>query len=190
MRKVVAVSTALFLLPLLANAAAAYGAQTPSSPSDPPAGSPSGSIYQLPLEEGRQDAAPKGSGGTAPPGAPPGGGGNDGGGSGSAGSEEAPSLYRSENNFGSSSEVPGAPGDGEVPRSDGSGPGSSGSGSGGSLSGHGGGGTGSAAASPGALTDSGNTSSAANIGLLLLIAALAIGIGVISVRARPLSHQR
>ena len=70
---------AVLLLPGVA------GAQ---SSSDPQASSPSGAIYEIPLEAGRRDAAPRGS-------SPSGGG-------------SPRSTYRSENNFGSSSGVPGA----------------------------------------------------------------------------------
>jgi hypothetical protein len=91
-------------------------------------------------------------------------------------------MYRSENNFGSSSEVPGtAPGQ--------KGGGGDGSGGGGSQTGTegGGGSKQSFGLTPGELTDSGNTSSAANIGLLLLIALIAVGAGVFAVRARRTS---
>lgn len=60
---------------------------------DPSAGSPPGTIYELPVDKGRADAAP---------------------GRGSAGGEDAGplgegSFYRSENNFGTSAVVPGDP---------------------------------------------------------------------------------
>ena len=58
--------------------------------SDPAAGSPSGVIYELPIGKGRQDAAPKKAGG------------------GSSGS-----TFRSENDFGTSSKVPGYTGGGK-----------------------------------------------------------------------------
>jgi hypothetical protein len=181
MRKRLGVSITVLLLPLLANAAAAYGASSPTSPSDPSAGSPAGAIYQLPFEEGRADGAPKGTGGTGPPGS------GSGGGSGEGGGE--PSLYRSENNFGSSSEVPGAPAGG-AGAGEGGGPGGSGGGSNGSGSGSGGGGSpGLSALNASELTDSGNTSPAANIGLLLLIAAIAIGVGIFFARANRLRNQ-
>lgn len=67
------------------------------TPSDPSSGSPAGTVYELPVDKGRNDAAPGGKGG----------GGNGG------GTESGPlgngSLYRSENNFGTSGRVPGAP---------------------------------------------------------------------------------
>jgi hypothetical protein len=85
---------ATFLLPA--------GARAQSS-SDPEATSPSGTIYEIPLDKARQQAAPQG----APQGSPSGGGGS---GSGVASSQDG-STYRSENNFGSSNEVPGASGE-------------------------------------------------------------------------------
>jgi hypothetical protein len=74
--------------------------QAAAAPSDPPAGSPSGAVYELPVERGRNDAAPQGDSGD-----------DDSGGIGASGSSPSGgsgSLYRSENNFGSSSQVPGA----------------------------------------------------------------------------------
>jgi hypothetical protein len=57
------------------------------APEDPAAGSPSGTIYEIPLDQGRADAAPRhGGSGTAQPSSP----------------------IRSQNGFGSSSTVPGA----------------------------------------------------------------------------------
>lgn len=65
-------------------------------PSDPEADTPSGTVYQLPLDDARQDAAPgggdsSGRDGTANPESPTG----------------TDSPIRSENHFGSSSSVPG-----------------------------------------------------------------------------------
>jgi len=68
---------------------AAAGAQSPAA-TDPSPGSPPGTIYRLPVDTGRSDAAPRGNGGDGLP----------------------TSTFRSENNFGTSSVVPGAPGDG------------------------------------------------------------------------------
>lgn len=65
--------------------AASAGAQTGT---DPGAGSPAGQVYELPLERGRSDAAPAPRDGGAP-------------------DRSEGSVYRSENNFGSSSQVPG-----------------------------------------------------------------------------------
>src|SRR5215211_5545814 len=70
------------------------GARGQSS-SDPEATSPSGTIYQIPLDTARRQAAPRRS--------PAGGGGGEG------SSSQGGSNYRSENGFGSSSQVPGAP---------------------------------------------------------------------------------
>jgi hypothetical protein len=84
---------ALLLLPV---GASAQGSQSPAS--DPEADSPSGVVYELPLEKGRKDAAPRNSarrkateerGGSVR----------------SGGSNSSP--IRSENRFGSSSQVPG-----------------------------------------------------------------------------------
>jgi hypothetical protein len=81
----------LFLAAVLALAAlpAAAQAQDPGA-NDPEAGSPSGAIYEIPLDTARGDAAPRSGDGGADP---------------AAGSD---SPLRSENGFGSSSEVPGA----------------------------------------------------------------------------------
>jgi len=64
------------------------------SSTDPSAGSPAGTVYELPVDKGRTDASPEKKGGS---------GDDDGGGTGGG------SLYRSENNFGTSARVPGAP---------------------------------------------------------------------------------
>lgn len=60
---------------------------------DPSANSPAGQVYQLPFDKGRKDAAPRGGSGKGTP----------------TGSPGESSIYRSENNFGSSSRVPGKP---------------------------------------------------------------------------------
>lgn len=160
---------------LLALSASLHAPTAYAASGDPPAGSPSGAVYELPLQQGRADAAPKGGGGT-------GSGGNAGG----RETGESGSLYRTENNFGSSSQVPGAPGSGGGGGASGGGAGASGAGgtgaSGGSSSsagGSAGGGAsgGSALGSP--VTDTGNTSLGDNVALLAAIgvAAVAIGIG-------------
>lgn len=76
----------------------ASSAQEPSA-TDPSPGSPSGTIYALPVDTGRIDAAPLG--------ASRGEGDAEDGGSGSDG---VVSTFRSENDFGTSSVVPGASG--------------------------------------------------------------------------------
>ena len=81
----------LLLATCVAGAAAAPTAVA-QAPDDPEAGSPSGTIYEIPLDDGRADAAPGSRAGAADP---------DGG-------DRSP--LRSENNFGSSSVVPGAGG--------------------------------------------------------------------------------
>ncbi len=55
--------------------------------SDPQPGSPPGRVYELPVDTGRKDAAPRG---------------------GDSGSDSSGSTFRSENNFGTSATVPGA----------------------------------------------------------------------------------
>src|SRR5688572_11487376 len=62
----------------------------PAQSDDPSSGSPSGTIYRLPVDAGRRDAAPR-------PDGDPSGGGIPG------------STFRSDNNFGTSSVVPGDP---------------------------------------------------------------------------------
>jgi hypothetical protein len=173
---------AVLSVTLLAHAGAAYGAgASVSATGDPPTGSPAGAVYELPLERGRAEAAPKGSGGTATPGAEgaePGangaGGGGDGG-DGQSGGEEG-SLYRSENNFGSSSHVPGTP---LGTRAD-------------SVAGSAGAGSEAAAnlaqgREAAQVADSGNTSPAANFALLGAIALIALGSGLLISRTGRLS---
>jgi hypothetical protein len=181
---------AVLSVTLLAHASAAYGVgASASATGDPPTGSPAGAVYELPLERGRAEAAPKGGGGTAAPGAEggeagangaaAGGDGGSGQGGGAAGGEnggEEGSLYRSENNFGSSSHVPGTRlGTG----------GDSAAGSDRADS--------EAAANlaqgreAAQVADSGNTSPAANFALLGAIALIALGSGVFIGRAGRLS---
>jgi hypothetical protein len=80
---------------------------------DPEQGSPSGVIYEIPLDNARRDAAPKGGAGSGKNGGGQSGGqagGSNGGGSDSSGVRTANgtiSPIRSENGFGSSSTVPG-----------------------------------------------------------------------------------
>jgi len=150
-----------------------------SASGDPPSGSPAGAVYQLPLEQGRSDAAPKGNGGTGAEAV--GGAGAGAGGSGEA--SESGSLYRSENNFGSSSRVPGVAADGASVSSSGKASGASGAGD---QSAGGGGGAVSAAIPGGIIaaetTDTGNTSIPASIVLLGAIALLAVAVGILSRR--------
>lgn len=164
-------------LALLCHPAGAYGAASPAGAGDPPAGSPAGSVYQLPFEEGRADAAPKGSGGTSADT------GNDGasgtGDDSDAGGEESESLYRSENNFGSSSRVPGT----SIASAGGPSAESGAEARGGAQDR-------TLGVVPGELSDSGNTSPTANIGLLILIGIVAAGIGVYAVRAHRLNAKR
>jgi hypothetical protein len=101
---------------------ASSGAQ--DLPSDPEADSPSGVVYEIPVEKGRRDAAPREQ--VAP---------DDGG----RARDESETSIRSDNNFGTSSEVPGVGegADGDSGESGGTGGGSGGDGSGGSDSGSG-----------------------------------------------------
>jgi hypothetical protein len=160
---------AYLLSSLLLLAASLHAPTAYSAAGDPPSGSPAGSVYQLPLEQGRSDAAPKGSGGTGA-----GGGGESGGSAGGAAEpSESDSLYRTENNFGSSSHVPGVAG--------------TGGGGSGAAAGDGSG-AGSAAIAGGAVAaesaDTGNTSVTAGIVLIAAIALLAVAAGVLSRRFR------
>jgi hypothetical protein len=118
-------------------------------------------VYELPVDDGRRDAAP------------PNGGGN---GSGGAGGGAPSSSFRSENNFGTSSIVPGDP------RAEG--------GKQGQNEGVAGGNAGNAqavdsgVADPAAALDTGDTSSAQNYLLLALIAGGGLLLGVIAARTR------
>jgi hypothetical protein len=121
---------ALLVSLILALAPSGAAAQSHAAPSDPEANSPSGAVYELPLDRARKDAAPR-----------RGGGGNRSNGQGSGGDPaRSDTSIRSENNFGSSSQVPGvSSGEGD---DDGSGAGSGSGGSNGS-GGSGSGGSGS-----------------------------------------------
>lgn len=166
----------LLLLGCLLHAGAAYGA-----PGDPEAGSPSGSVYELPLDSARSDAAPGGGGTTAPAPASPdsgAGGGSTAEGEGGEGGEGT-SYYRSENNFGSSSEVPGTAKADNGPSGDGGGGGGAGGGSGGGAAS-----SDLTAQNTSAPVDTGNTSVAGTLALLAAIAALAAGLGALAMRRR------
>jgi len=110
-RYATAAVTALLLLPAGADA---QGSAAPAS--DPEAGSPSGTVYELPLDRGRKDAAPRnrsrrqgarrpGDGSRRSGSSRPSVGGDATGGNTAGGGTDSP--IRSENNFGSSSQVPG-----------------------------------------------------------------------------------
>lgn len=148
---------------LLLLAASLHAPTAYSAPGDPPSGSPAGAVYQLPLEQGRSDAAPKGSGN-----------GTDSVGGESGGQGEGSSLYRTENNFGSSSQVPGVASTGGSRGAAGGDEGAAG-GAAGAIAG------GAVAAET---TDTGNTSVTAGIVLIAAIALLAVAVGVLSRRAR------
>ncbi|HEX8927567.1 MAG TPA: hypothetical protein VGA45_01525, partial [Actinomycetota bacterium] len=157
---------------LLLLAASLHPTTAYSAPGDPPSGSPAGAVYELPLQQGRADAAPKG-------GAPGSGATGDSTGGSDGGGGESGSLYRTENNFGSSSKVPG------LAAAGGAGDGAGGIGGDGSASGRGGGGGGGTIAGgaiAGDVADSGNTSVAAGLALLGAIALLAAAVAVLSRR--------
>ena len=140
------------------------GAAAQSS-SDPAAGSPPSAVYQIPLGKARTDAAPRR---------------KDAGASNTdASGSKGGSLYRSENNFGSSSEVPGS----DVPGSAGGYPKDSNKAAG--QSGTEVLGTGDPSL-PSASVDSGGTSLPWSLGLLALIVVAGAGIGFIALRARRL----
>lgn len=143
-------------------------------------------MYELPFEKARAEAAPKGSGGTEGPTTSPG---TDG-----EGEEGSGSYYRSENNFGSSSKVPGEPASQGGTGGGGSGAGNSGEGGtsqGNSSEGNSGqageaesagdrSATGTTASAE--IADTGNTSTGATIALLVGIGIVAAGIGVFAAR--------
>jgi hypothetical protein len=130
-------------------------AQVPTA-SDPPSGSPSGTIYRLPVDHGRQDAAPRGDGDDSAGGLPT-------------------STFRSDNNFGTSSVVPGDPRAGK----DGSG----------SAGDDGAGGTGSELDPLAGTGDTGDTSEPLALILLLVIGAVGAFLGIAASRsARTASH--
>jgi hypothetical protein len=154
---VVLAAGALLLLPTTS------AAQT-LDPSAPSPGTPQANQYQIPVQAGRHDAAPPKDQGSA------------GGGS----------LYRSDNNFGASSVVPGDPGGG------GGGPaGGAGASGGGGVTGAVGGAVAGAAGAAGAaaasnhdVLDTGSPSTSAAFTTLPLIIALGVVIGIVGVRMR------
>jgi hypothetical protein len=157
---------------LLLLAASLHAPTAYSAPGDPPSGSPAGAVYELPLQQGRADGAPKGPGGGA---------------GGGSGQSEAGSTYRTENNFGSSSHVPGVAGGGAGNSGGGAG-GSGGAGSGDAANGGGasdGNASGANAAVAAETADTGNTSVSAGIVLLGAIGLLAAAVGILS---RRFSH--
>jgi hypothetical protein len=152
-------TSALVLLPATA------AAQT-LDPGAPSPGTPQANQYEIPVQAGRHDAAPPRAQHKS------GGGGR--------------SLYRSENNFGSSSVVPGDPGGGGGP-SGGAGAGGSGSGGGGvagAVAGTAAGAATAATANDQNPLDTGSPSTSAAYTTLPLIIALGVVIGIVGVRMR------
>ena len=147
---------------------AAAAAQT-ADPGAPSTGSPPANQYEIPVQAGRHDASPPKD--------------RRGG--------ESDSLFRSENNFGTSSAVPGDPG--SSGGAGGAGGAGGGGGSGGSgaagngAGGAGGGGAGGSGTEPAADRndlDTGSPSTAAAYTTLPLIIALGVVIGIAGVRMR------
>ena len=181
-------------------------AQETQQPSDPEADSPSGVVYELPLDRARRDSAPRRGerNGRRRGGADRDGGRGDGGaggqtdgGSGGGGPAPGrePTSIRSENNFGSSSEVPGLDDDADL-AAGGSDGGDGGSGfrrQDGASTGAGGAGIPSTGGQTGAggsplhdptTASSGGPSDATIVSLLGLILIVGGGLGVMAARAR------
>ena len=127
---------------------------------DPPPGSPPGRVYELPVDTGRKDAAPRG---------------------GESGSNSSGSNFRSENNFGTSASVPGAPGGGS---SGTVGDGGSGSGGSGGSGGPGRGGDTVSGLEQAASLDTGNPSAGGGYALLIVVALGGVLLGVAAARTR------
>ena len=149
-----------FFFACIAGAFLATGVALAQS-TDPQPGSPPGRVYELPVDTGRKDAAPRG---------------------GDKGSDPASSTFRSENNFGTSGSVPGDGG--------GSG-GTGGSGSGGSSGGSddaGGSGNDEGGATSGleqtASFDTGDPSTGGGYALLIVVALGGVLLGVAAARIR------
>ncbi|MEX1142246.1 MAG: hypothetical protein WD993_10485 [Thermoleophilaceae bacterium] len=139
-------------------------------PTDPSAGSPAGTVYEIPLDAARGDAAPRANRQADP--------------AGPAGSPAADaSPIRSENNFGSSSRVPGV-----AARASGHGAGEAGAATAGGEGDPGGGAqppTAAGAVKPGP-TSAGDATPSRLVGasLLGLIAVVGVGAGVVAARTR------
>jgi hypothetical protein len=155
-RWAVAIAAAALLLP------SAAAAQT----ADPAPGTPQGNQYEIPVQAGRHDAAPPKSQGKS------GGGGSN--------------LYRSDNNFGTSSVVPGDPGGGTGGGTGGGAAGGGGGGGGGGVAGAAGAAAGAAGAAvaAGNPLDTGSPSTGAAFTTLPLLIALGIVIGIAGVKMR------
>jgi hypothetical protein len=155
-RWAVAIAAAALLLP------SAAAAQT----ADPAPGTPQGNQYEIPVQAGRHDAAPPKSQGKS------GGGGSN--------------LYRSDNNFGTSSVVPGDPGGGTGGGTGGGAAGGGGGGGGGGVAGAAGAAAGTAGAAAAAANplDTGSPSTGAAFTTLPLLIALGIVIGIAGVKMR------
>jgi hypothetical protein len=129
---------------------------------DPSPGTPQANQYEIPVQAGRHDAAPP----------------KD------QGSSGGGSLYRSNNNFGSSSVVPGDPGGGGGGPAGGAGAGGGGGGGVAGAAGAAAGAAGAAVASSRDVLDTGSPSTSAAYTTLPLIIILGIVIGIAGVRMR------
>jgi len=157
-RIVVTTAAALVALSLPSSAVA----QEPEATAPTP-GSPSGTIYHLPVDTGRSDAAPRPSGSAAAT---------------NPDNEGTPgALYRSDNNFGTSSQVPGTASSGYT-----------GSAADGDTGSAGGGEIGTGGDEPGVAVagaaDTGEVSEPLTFGLLGVIIAVGVGLGLGLRRAR------
>ena len=159
-------------------------AQPSQLPSDPEANSPSGVVYELPVDRGRKDAAPR----------EPARRGSPGGEAGTRPDGREPTSIRSENNFGSSSVVPGvddtdssgadAAGEDSKDKENGAGGGGAGPGSGSGSSGGPGGGDGGTSPLFNTASSAGESSDTLLVWSLLgLIALVGTGLGVFAGRA-------
>jgi hypothetical protein len=110
----------LFSLAAVTAAAALAPSTALAQSNDPSVGSPSGTIYEIPLDSARNDAAPRTRGGGSSP--------SPTGGQGAGAGSSASSPIHSDNGFGSSSQVPGASGGGGGSGSNGTGGGGGGGG--------------------------------------------------------------
>ncbi len=164
MRSAAAIVFAAAAVAMVSVWAVTASATVAPSATDPSPGSPSGTIYQLPVDNGRRDAAPR------PP-SPSG-----------SSNQTLPSTYRSENNFGTSSTVPGAAGAGEGGgKKAGAGSGSGSADGPGSADGSGRGQVGDLAS---VAADNGDPSEPLNFVLLALIVAVGAFLGLGASRAR------
>jgi hypothetical protein len=148
---------AFFFFACIAGCFTATGVAFAQESTDPEPGSPPGRVYELPVDTGRKDAAPRG---------------------GDSGSNGPSSTFRSDNNFGTSSSVPGGPGGGAQGGSGGSGSGGSGG------SGSGDGGDANVSGLEQTAFDTGDPSPGGGYALLIVVALGGLLLGVAAARVR------